>query len=320
MTIYKLPEMTVADLPDRPLAVALGNFDGVHRGHRQLLTAVREEAARLCCASAVWTFTSLAKEGAIPALTTSEEKLRVIAGAGVDYAVLEDFDAVRHLTPAEFAEGYLLDRLCCAAAVCGFNFRFGRDGAGDAETLAACLARRGIPVRVIAPVADACGIVSSTRIRAAVTAGDMETAAALLGRPFSIRFPVVHGHRLGRTIGVPTVNQEFPEGHIRPGRGIYACVCTVDGCAYAAVTNVGARPTVSDSGRVNCETHILDYDGDLYGKSVRVSFLHRLRDEERFADVTALKERIVLDIAEVRRYFSARPDLLTNDPIKEDMP
>ena len=320
MTIYKLPEMTVTDLTDRRLAVALGNFDGVHRGHRQLLTAVREEAARLGCASAVWAFTSLLKEGMAGALTDSMEKLRVIAEAGVNFAVLEDFDAVRHLTPAEFAEGYLSDRLCCAAAVCGFNFRFGKGGAGDAQTLTASLSRRGIPVRVIAPVADVGGVVSSTRIRAAVTAGDMETASSLLGRPFSIRFPVVHGHRLGHTIGVPTINQEFPDGHIRPARGIYACVCTVDGRSYAAVTNVGARPTVSDSGRVNCETHILDYDGDLYGNTVRVSFLYRLRDEQRFSDVTALKNRIALDIAEARQYFAAHPTALVNDPTKEDTP
>ncbi len=320
MTIYKLPEMTVTERPDRSLAVALGNFDGVHRGHRRLLTAVQEEADRLGCASAVWTFTSLAKEGAIPALTTSEEKLRVIAGTGVQYAVLEDFDAVRHLSPADFAEGYLADRLCCAAAVCGFNFRFGKDGAGDADTLAACLSRRGIPVTVVGPVEDADGIVSSTRIRAAVTAGDMERAASLLGRPFSIRFPVVHGHRLGHTIGVPTINQEFPGGHIRPSRGIYACVCTVDDRSYAAVANVGARPTVSDSDRVNCETHILDYDGDLYGRSVRVAFLHRLRDEQRFADVTSLAEQIARDIDETRQYFADRPDLLSKDPTKEDTP
>ena len=320
MTIYKLPERTVTERLDRRLAVALGNFDGVHRGHRQLLTAVREEAARLGCASAVWTFTSLAKEGAIPALTTPEEKLRVIADAGVDYAVLEDFEAVRHLTPTAFAEGYLADRLGCAAAVCGFNFRFGKDGAGDAAVLTACLARRGIPVSVVDPVADAGGIVSSTRIRSAVTAGDMETAASLLGRPFSIRFPVVHGHRLGHTIGVPTINQEFPEGHIRPGRGIYACVCTVDGRSWAAVANVGARPTVSNSGRVNCETHILDYDGDLYGKAVRVSFLHRLRDEQRFSDVDALQERIRQDITRTRQFFAARPEMLFQEPTKEDMP
>lgn len=318
MTIYKLPEMTVTARPDCPLAIALGNFDGVHRGHRQLLTAVQEVAARLGCASAVWTFTSLAKEGAIPALTTPEEKLRVIAGTGVEYAVLEDFDAVRHLSPAAFAEGYLADRLCCAAAVCGFNFRFGKDGAGNADTLAACLGRRGIPVTVIDPVEDADGIVSSTRIRAAVTAGDMETAEALLGRPFSIRFPVVHGHRLGHTIGVPTINQDFPGGHIRPRRGIYACVCTVDGRLYAAVANVGARPTVSDSDRVNCETHIIDYAGDLYGKSVRVSFLHRLRDERKFADVNELKARIARDIGETRRYFAARPAALPQDFKKED--
>ncbi len=316
MTIYKLPEMTRTDLLERPLAVALGNFDGVHRGHRQLLAAVQEVAAHLGCVSAVWTFTSLAKEAAIPALMTPEEKLRVLAGTGVQYAVLEDFGAVRHLTPDTFAEEYLADGLRCAAAVCGFNFRFGKDGAGDASALVQSLGRRGIPVTVVGPVEDDGGVVSSTRIRTAVTAGDMETAARLLGRPFTIRFPVVHGHRLGRTIGVPTVNQEFPAGHIRPARGIYACTCTVDGRTYAAVANVGARPTVSESDRVNCETHILDYEGDLYGRCVEVSFLHRLRDERKFADLSALQAGIQGDIDGTRQYFAARPALLT----KEDTP
>jgi len=321
MTIYKLPEMTVTALPDRPLAVALGNFDGVHRGHQRLLSAVREVAAGIPgCASAVWTFTTLAKDAVIPCLTTPMEKLRAIADAGVEYAVLEEFSAVRDLSPRVFAEEYLRNRLRCAAAVCGFNFRFGKGGVGDAESLTAYLAPLGIPVTVVQPVLSGCSLVSSTRIRSAVADGDMEEAAALLGRPFSICFPVLHGHQLGRTIGVPTINQNFPGGHIIPRRGIYACVCTVGDRRYAAVANVGTRPTVSDGDAVNCETHLLDYDGFLYGKSVRVTFFRRLRDEMKFPDVESLRLQIEKDAAEARAYFAARPALLQPDPRKEDLP
>ncbi len=316
MTIYKLPEMTVTALPDRPLAVALGNFDGVHCGHERLLSSVRKVAAEIPgCVSAVWSFTTLAKESAegreiIPALTTTVEKLRWIAAAGVEYAILEDFEDMRSFSPDEFALSYLLGKLRCVAVVCGFNFRFGKGGMGDAGYLAGLLEDRGVAVTVMPPVFSGSRIISSTWIRAAVAAGDMEEAAALLGHPFSICFPVIYGNQLGRTIGLPTINQDFPPGHIIPQHGIYACVCTVGARRYAAVANVGIRPTVSSSGAVNCETHIMDYDGFLYGKSIRVEFYHRLRAERKFANVTELKTAIQDDVLQARAYFADHPDFV----------
>ncbi|MBR2847911.1 MAG: bifunctional riboflavin kinase/FAD synthetase [Clostridia bacterium] len=312
MTIYKLPEMTVTALPDRPLAVALGNFDGVHRGHQRLLSAVREIAARIPgCVCAVWSFTTLAKDASsIPSLTTTEEKLRHIAASGVQYAILENFEDMRSLSPETFAISYLYEKLHCAAAVCGFNYRFGKGGAGDADLLSSLLSPCGCSVTVVPPVVFDGRVVSSTRIRAAVAEGDMEQAAALLGRPFSICLPVVHGRKLGRTIGLPTVNQTFPEGHIIPLRGIYACACTIDGCRYPSVSNVGVRPTVSDGDKVNCETHIIGYNGDLYGESIRVEFYRRLRDEMKFSSVDELKEAIEKDILGARSYFENHPELV----------
>ncbi len=309
MTIYKLPEMTAVELPDRPLAVALGNFDGAHRGHKQLLLETRSIASGIAdCLPAVWTFTSLAKHTATPALTTTEEKLRQFAEAGIRYAVLEEFECVRALSPASFAGEYLSDRLRCAAVVCGFNFRFGKDGAGDADMLRSLLSKKGIPLSVVQPVLWEGEAISSTRIRSAVAAGDMEKAADLLGRPFALSMPVLHGNRIGHTIGLPTVNQDFPKGHIIPCHGIYACTCTVGEKRYMACANVGTRPTVSDSDRVNCETHILDFDGDLYGETVRVEFCRRLRGEEKFSSVSALKEAIEQDVRETRAYFAQRKE------------
>ncbi len=313
MTIYKLPEMTVTALPDRPLAVALGNFDGVHRGHARLLTTVQKVASEIDgCVSAVWSFTTLAKDTGenrpvVPALTTTEEKLRLVAATGVQYAILEDFADMRSISADDFALSYLRERLHCAAVVCGFNFRFGRGGIGDAGHLASLLVDYGIAVTVVPPVFIGSRIASSTLIRAAVASGDMEQAAVLLGRPFSICFPVIYGNQLGRTIGLPTINQNFPEGHIIPRHGIYACVCTVGDRRYASVANVGVRPTVASGGIVNCETHIMDYDGFLYGKSIRVEFYRRLRDEMKFANVAELKSAIQGDVQHARSYFAVHP-------------
>ena len=306
MTVYKLPEMTVVALPDRPLSIALGNFDGVHIGHRRLLQCAREAAGLIPgCASAAWTFSALAKENpAVPSLTDPQEKLRQFAAAGLEYAIFEDFETVRHCTAAEFTEEYLLGTLSAAAVICGFNFRFGRGGTGDAALLSRILAGHSIPLTVGDPVMAGCTVVSSTRIRAAVADGDMETAAALLGRPFSICFPVLYGNQLGRTLGLPTINQNFPAGHIIPCRGIYACVCTVDGRRFAGVANVGIRPSVPGDGHINCETHILDYSGFLYGKSVRVEFCTRLRDERKFASLEELKDAIEADIRRTRDFFA----------------
>ncbi len=309
MTSYILPEMTVGALPDRPLAVALGNFDGVHLGHRRLLSEACALAAQLPDGiPAVWTFTALAKaEASVPVLTTAEEKMRLFAEAGIRAAVLEDFARVRDLSPEVFVREYLVRTLRCAAVVCGEDFRFGKGRAGDVSLLAELLSKEGVPLSVVPSVLADGDPISSTRIRRAVESGDMETAAALLGRPFSVCLPVLHGNRIGHTIGLPTVNQNFPDGHIVPERGIYACICTVDTRRYEAVCNVGTRPTVSDGETVNCETHILGFDGDLYGCTVRVEFCRRLREEKRFSSVAALKEAIEQDVLDTRTYFAAHP-------------
>lgn len=309
MTIYRLPEGVPISLPDGPIALALGNFDGVHVGHRRLLLAARDAAARIPgCLAGAWTFTALAKTMSdTPALTTTEEKLQQFAEAGLDFAILEDFSAVRNLSPEEFVRAHLVETLGCAAVVCGFNFRFGYKGAGTCTDLERLLAEEHIPLTVIDPVTYGDTVVSSTRIRTAVADGNMEAAAALLGRPFSVCLPVRHGKQLGRKIGLPTINQDFPAGHIVPRHGIYVCLCTVGDSRYMGVTNVGVRPSVVSDGHVNCETHLIDYDGVLYGESVRVEFLTRLRDEMRFDSLDQLCAAIQNDIQQARDYFSAHP-------------
>lgn len=301
--------------PLKPSAVALGIFDGVHLGHRRLLleTVSRRDklmADGLDAVAVVWSLFEQPNkqhgENTALHLTSLDEKLRLFAEAGIDYAVLEHFDDIRNTSPEDFVSRTLLDRLNARTAVCGFNFRFGKSGAGDANTLLSLMKSAGADVSIVPAVTLGGGIVSSSRIRCLLENGETEEAAELLGRPFSINLPVVHGKQLGRTLGIPTINQNFPEGHIIPKTGIYACTVCVGDDIFPAITNIGCRPTFDGDGRINSETHIIDYDGMLYGETIRVSFYKRLRDEIRFSAPEELTEQIKRDAAAAGEYFSAR--------------
>ena len=308
MKIYKLPELSeVSSLPDG-CAVCLGNFDGVHRGHKKLFDSAREMTEeKACTSSAVFAFTTLAKPSfSVPFITDMQTKLSLFSESGLDYAVFEDFDTVKDMSPESFVSEYLISRLSAGAVLCGFNFKFGKGGAGDSDTLASLLSPHGVACRVIDPVLFEGEVISSTQVRKHIELGDMETAQALLGHPFSVCFPVIQGKQLGRTIGIPTINQIFPEGHIVPSRGIYACSCFVDGEIYLAAANVGVRPTVEDQGTVNCETHIINYEGDLYNKEVRIEFYCKLREEMKFDSLDALRRQIKIDISATLEYFAEK--------------
>lgn len=290
---------------EKPASVALGNFDGVHIGHGVLLDEVCSRAGQ-GLASCVWTFShhtlSYLRPEGIAQITTLEYKSRLFERRGIEYTVYDDFERVRDMSASRFVDEVLLDQLSCRMAVCGFHFRFGYRGEGDAGTLRSLLDKRGVDCRVVPPVTLDGELVSSSLIRRLISEGDMEKAARLLGRPFAICLPVVQGYRLGRTIGFPTINQNFPPEHIIPAAGIYACRCVVDGKTYDAVSNVGYRPTVPD-GTLNCETHIMDFSGDLYGDSIEVFFYKRLRGEIKFDSVDRLKEQIALDVVNAKEFF-----------------
>lgn len=306
MTIYKLPECTpVASLPEGAV-LCLGNFDGVHRGHQRLFDCAREmKDAKEASAACAWTFTSVAKAGSpVSCLTDICAKLRLFAEYGLDYAVFEDFSDVCDMSAEHFVSSYLCKGLSAAGVICGFNFRFGKGGEGNCDLLSSLAEENGIFCNVIDAVLSDGEVISSTLIREYITSGNISGAAKLLGHPFSIEFPVLHGKELGRTMGIPTINQSFPEGHIIPCMGIYACTCYVNGEIYLGVANVGVRPTVSSAGTVNCETHIINYSGDLYGKEIRVEFYERLREEMKFDCVDALRRQIRIDISECLDYFA----------------
>ena len=225
MTIYKLPECTpVASLPEGAV-LCLGNFDGVHRGHQQLFECAREikDAKKASCTCA-WTFTSIAKaDFSVPFLTDMSAKLAFFAEYGLDYAVFEEFSSVCNMNASEFVSSYLCESLKAAGVICGFNFRFGKGGEGNCDLLSSLAESNGIYCAVVDAVVSDGEVISSTLIREYIASGNISGAAKLLGHPFSIQFPVLHGNELGRTMGIPTINQSFPEGHIIPCMGIYAC-------------------------------------------------------------------------------------------------
>lgn len=305
MMILNLHSMQKEESVNSPLSVALGNFDGVHAGHTALILKAAEIAKEKGIRSAVWTFADGKaqlpnKPGAL-AITTLEERLSLIASLGADYAILESFEDVRDLTPERFVKELLIEKCRAEWAVCGFNFRFGVGGAGNSDRL--CELMQPMGCTVVPPVYVNGEQVSSTLIRGYIESGDMKKASELLGRPFFIDSTVTHGKALGRTIGIPTINQSFPEGHIVPKKGIYACTVHAEGEKYMGVANVGIRPTVDSDGGINCETHIIGYSGELYGEAVRVEFFERIRDERKFDGIDELKKQIEKDIFFTKQYF-----------------
>lgn len=307
MQIYNLHTMKREESVSSPFSVALGNFDGVHAGHAELISRCVSHAQSHGHASAVWTFSdgtgTLPNKPGVRCLTATDEKLALIAALGVDYVILEEFSDVRELSPESFVKDLLINKYGAVCAVCGYNFRFGAGGAGDCEALQELM--KPLDCIVVPPFYADGEPVSSTAVRKLLEDGDTERAACLLGRPFHIAFPVVDGKHLGRTIGIPTVNQNFPDGHVIPRYGIYACTVEANGQTFPGVANIGVRPTVKeDSHKVNCETHIIGFDGWLYGQRVKVSFYRRLRDEMRFVGIDELKAQIKRDIAAALGYFS----------------
>ena len=278
--------------PEGELAAALGSFDGLHLGHRQVIgNTLSAPGLR----PAVITFQqnpsfSLQKKP-VPLLTTNEQKLALLEEMGVEVVYLLPFDRIRDMEPEDFVE--VLYRVCRIRALsCGFNFRFGKNGRGDAGLLKELCREKGIELSVTPPVSVAGETVSSTRIRACLEQGDVQQAGQLLGRPFGYDFEVTHGRQLGRTWGTPTINQPFPAGYVLPRFGVYASLVEVEGQKYYGVTNIGVKPTVGSDCALS-ETWIPEFSGDLYGKKVPVELLDFIRPERKFDSLDQLKNEIL---------------------------
>jgi len=300
-----------AAIAERGTCVALGNFDGIHLGHRAILENCAKTAREESLVSVVWSFRCHPKHilkgdfstGNIISLSDKEELIREI---GIDFLLLEDFERVRDFSPERFCREILLEQLCARKVFCGFNFHFGKEGKGDARFLQEYLAPFGVEVIVEPPIVLWGETISSTRIRAALCCGNMQEVASLLGRAYSIRFPVLHGKRLGTKIGFPTLNQRFPEEYVIPKKGVYIVRVCFDGEERKGICNIGVRPTVSDGEHVTAETHLFDFCGDLYGKKVSVEFYRFLRPEMKFSSLQALAQQIERDRQEALLFWEER--------------
>jgi riboflavin kinase/FMN adenylyltransferase len=305
--------------PLRHAVVTVGNFDGLHVGHREILRIVTERARLRSGESAVYTFEphprKVLRPGAAPKLlTTLEQKLELIEEAGVDVAVVERFDLeFARRSAIEFVRDVLYARLRPEEVYVGYDFRFGHDREGSMRTLTELGPHLGFAVTIVPEVTVGGRDVNSTRIRELLEAGQVEEARVLLGRPYRVRGRVVEGDRRGRTLGFPTVNLEA-ENEVLPAEGVYAGRLRVLRGAPAgadaelpAVVNVGRRPTFKgDAAPVLAEAHVIDWSGDLYGERVELGFVHRLREERRFPDVEALRRQIAADRDAARRRLAAR--------------
>ena len=289
--------MKVTRLPDaepRPRRVALGTFDGVHRGHREVI-----RGADTVLTFAPHPLSVIAPPRAPLLLTTLERKAELVAGLGVRELVVVPFDAAfAALTADEFVERVLVDRLRTTHVTVGENFRFGHGAEGDAARLQA----DGRFETRVAPLLEVDGeVVSSSHIRGLVLGGAVEYADELLGAPFTLTREVVHGDKRGRELGFPTANLLPADGYVTPGHGVYACrATTASGDTYAAATNVGVRPMFVTGRGELIEAFLVDFDGDLYGTPLRVEFLKRLRGEKRFESIEALVEQMGRDVEDAR--------------------
>lgn len=300
-----------------PCALAIGNFDGVHLGHQALLSDLRAAATRLNIEAAVMSFEPhpraffaqmLGDLSKAPSrIANLRDNLSALDQAGIDRVIVEHFNAhFAALSPEEFIQKILVDGLHVKLVMVGDDFRFGAKRAGDIHTLKEAGERFGFVVQTMNTVERYGERISSSAVRAALAAGNFEEAQHLLGRPYQISGHVVHGQKLGRTLGFPTLNLRI--AHHKPAvMGIF--VVQVHGLSeqpLPAVASMGVRPTVDDSGRVLLETHILDQHVDAYGKVIHVEFLQKLRDEEKYVDLPTLTAAINRDADQARSYFKRR--------------
>lgn len=313
-TQQKVPVKVFRGLPNpesrRPCVLTIGNFDGVHRGHQALLAQLRTAADRLGLPACVMTFEPHPREFFHPETAPTRvaclrDKLEALRACGVDRVIVEHFNArFASLSALQFIQHVLVDGLHTRWIMVGDDFRFGAKRQGDFDLLQSSGKRLGFEAHALHTVLEDGARISSSAVRAALHTGDLHTAATLLGHPYFISGHVIHGLKLGRTLGYPTIN--FRVAHKRPAlTGIF--VVRVHGIGTQptpGVASLGVRPTIDDSGRVLLEVHLLDLNQDLYGKLLRVEFLHKLRDEEKFDSLEQLTQHIAADETAARAWFN----------------
>lgn len=295
--------------PRRGAVVTIGNFDGVHLGHQQILHTVLDRARRTDLLAAVLTFyphpARVLRPAEAPALLeTLEQRLAAIGDEGIDAALVMRFDAeLANVAAEDFVRRFLLDTMGAETILVGGNFRFGHRGAGDVKLLGQLGQRWGFAVEIVPPVVENGVVVSSTAIRTAIGDGDVDEARRMLGRPYALEGEIRSGTGQGRKLVVPTLNLTTDQ-EVLPKNGVYATEVLVEGKSYLAATNVGIRPTF-DGGRITIESFLFDFGDTLTSGKLEVRFWHRLRDERKFSGPAELREQVVKDIDQGKEYFQA---------------
>lgn len=287
---------------------AIGNFDGVHRGHRQILARVSERASERACLSAVATFDPhptriLHRDSAPPLIMTLDQRLACLGEAGIGAALVIPFTPeFARLSPEEFATRVLAQTLHAGMVFVGENFRFGHRQEGDVRALASLGERLGFGVGVVPAVRLRGQVVSSTLVRRAIASGRVALGGRMLGRPFALTGPIQPGTGQGRKLVVPTLNLGY-EQELLPARGVYATEAVVAGKVYRAATNVGLRPTF-DGRALTIESHLLGFSEEVKSGRMEVRFWNRLRDEQKFASPADLRRQVLRDLERARRFFA----------------
>lgn len=296
---------SLSELSLRESWLTIGVFDGVHRGHQQVIHSLTTGARTARAPAVVVTFwphpASVLGSGTLRCLTTQEERAALLGGLGVDVVVTQTFDAALAGTSADAFVSQLKQSLDFTHLLIGYDFALGKGREGNAARLEEIGRRRGYAVQTIPALSDESGVISSTEIRKLVATGEVTEAAKLLGHAYSLHGPVVHGDGRGRDLGFPTANIEYRQEKILPANGVYACWASVDGGAYRAAVNVGTRPQFhSEATLTHVEAYLLDYEGDLYGRDVQLDFVARLRDEMKFPSVPDLVQQMHRDVIRTR--------------------
>ena len=294
---------------NQSMVIALGNFDGIHLGHREIIERAVRKASELGLESGIFTFANhprnvIMNEEFTKNIIYFEEKARILRQLGVDHLFNITFDeTIMEMTPETFVRELLWKRLHMKYGFCGFNYRFGSKALGDTEVLQRVGAEVGFEIEVVPPVMIDGQVVSSTLIRNIISEGQVDQCLKYMGRPYSINGEVVVGNKIGQTIGFPTSNLIIDETMVSPANGVYITLCTYHGVTYPSITNVGNKPTIGKYEK-NVETHIFGFDKELYGKSIHVEFLVKTRDEIKFDSVEALADQIKRDCLAAKAYFS----------------
>lgn len=305
MVTYNLRTMQVCEIKEDTV-VALGTFDGCHLGHASVFKNAFYEAKKRKASLVAYTFfdSPKTKDGKpVAKLLTLEEKLSAFRGFGADYVALDDFEDVKNMSGEDFVKTVLCDKLHVVCACCGFNYRFGKNASMNAEDLKREVEKMGGSVVISEKILLGNEPLSSTKLREMVENGMVGEIQAYMP-PYSIYAIVEEGKHLGRRLGFPTINQRIPEGKVIPKRGVYITECYIGEDTYPAVTNVGVRPTVDGNDILNVESHIIGYDGMLYGSYIKVVFREFIRDEMQFDSLDALTKQVNLDIERSKNYFN----------------